>query len=384
MMAHGMKVTMVVHSDYFHDHRVRREASALISAGYSLSVIALSPGFERSCVDAADDAKIHCIKLDKKSGKARYFEMIRKTRKTLHALPAPDVFHAHDLDALIAVAAFAKAREIPLIYDSHELHTEVHSLQNRPFTKAIWKFLEKKYIRNADRIITVSDGIAELLQQRYILESTPSVVRNFTNPPEESSTNPNGDALTEAITLPNTEYISLYQGMLQPGRGVELMIEAVAALPEWSLVICGDGMLRQQLEDLTRQHGCVDRVLFTGMISRSQINTITKSCTLGFLLTEPLGLSHYYSLPNKLTEYIQAGLPILATGLPEIRRIVNNYSVGITIPPEELSAESVAERMKEFGDNPGAFGKGLKKAAGELNWDAEKQRLLDVYAELKA
>lgn len=382
-MAHGMKVTMVVHSDYFHDHRVRREVSALIQAGYTVRVVALSPGFHKSRIESADEAEIHCIRLEKKSGKSRYFEMIRKTRKALYALSTPEIIHAHDLDALIAVTAYANARGIPLIYDSHELHTEVHSLQNRPFIRAIWKYLEQKHIKKADKIITVSDGIAELLQKRYKLESTPSVVRNFTNPHFDDDLKNKGDVLAEAITLPNTKYTSMYQGMLQPGRGVELMIEAVATLPEWSLVICGDGPLRKQLENLAEQHGCEDRIYFTGMISRRQINTVTKSCTLGFLLTEPLGLSHYYSLPNKLTEYIQAGLPILATELPEISRIINNNGVGLTIPPDDLSVRAVTERMKEFGDNPGVFKKGLKKAAQELNWDTEKQRLLDVYRKLK-
>ncbi|AXJ01003.1 Glycosyltransferase involved in cell wall bisynthesis [Cyclonatronum proteinivorum] len=373
------RVIMAVHSDYVHDHRVRREAKALTDTGIALEVIAAAPQISEASDQSLDGAVIHRIPLLQQSGKARYLAFIRAVKSRLNQLQPAALYHAHDLDGLMAVAAFAKRRNKMLIYDSHELHTEVHSLQGRPFTRWVWKQIERRYIRKADRIITVSDGIADVLQQRYQLRAKPDVVRNFTDRLRFKDTEP---TTRESLHLPQTKHIALYQGVVQHGRGIPAMLEAIAQTTDWGFVICGDGAQKPAMESLAAELGIGDRVRFTGMVSRDHIGKISRHCHAAFLLTEPVGLSHFYSLPNKLTEYIHYGLPVVATGLPEIRNIVESYGTGKIISADRFEAAEISEALHEIGAAPNQFQHGLQKASETLNWQTEKERLLAIYREL--
>ncbi|MCC5933133.1 MAG: glycosyltransferase family 4 protein [Balneolales bacterium] len=373
------RVLMAVHSDYLHDHRVRRETAALTQAGYELEIIAASPDLSLARCEEADGARVHFIPLQKKAGKARYWEFLKRVRAKIGELRPADLIHAHDLDGLLACAPASKKQKARLIYDSHELHTEVHSLQHRPLTRKLWALIENRYIRQADAVITVSEGIAGVLQQRYKLAERPVVVRNFTDPLPVPS---GSDDSRMSLSLPPQPYLALYQGVIQHGRGVDAMLRAIAQTPDWGFVICGDGSQKAALEQLAAELGITDRVRFTGMVSRDYILRISRFCHAGFLLTEPLGLSHYYSLPNKLTEYIHYGLPVIATGLPEIRQIVEQYGVGRIISAEQFASEEIASALQELTNQDAGLKEGLKRASADLTWSAEKERLLALYQKL--
>lgn len=373
-------ITMVVHSDYVHDYRVRREAEALHETGLSVSVIAVSVAPEKQEVFELNGVQVHPVALSRSRGKRRYLEMMRAVRRVL-ANTSTDIIHAHDLDALIATARIARNRGNILIYDSHELHTEVHSLQKRRITRSIWRYYEKKYIPYADYVITVSEGIADELQRRYGLLYRPYVLRNLTDIMPENKPDGKQKATLKKLrsALPETKYLALYQGILQNGRGLEMMIEAIAAEPDWGLVICGDGPIRGLLEQGVAALEANDRIHFTGMIPRELLAAITPHCDAGLLLTEPLGLSHYYSLPNKLSEYVHAGLPVIATELPEITRIIRKYKIGCTIPTEAFTAEQVRGGLDYITEHRERLKQNLPIAAEELNWKREKRILQNLY-----
>jgi glycosyltransferase involved in cell wall biosynthesis len=373
-------VTMVVHSDYVHDYRVRREAEALYETGLSVYVIAVSVEPEEQEIFVLNGVQVHPVALRRSRGKRRYLEMMRAVRRIL-STTSTDIIHAHDLDALIATAQIARNRGNILIYDSHELHTELHSLQNRRLTRSIWRYYEKKYIPYADYVITVSEGIADELQRRYGLLYRPYVLRNFTEimPDDSLSEELSGQLKKLRSALPETRYLALYQGILQNGRGLEMMIEAVAAEPDWGLVICGDGPIRGLLEQGVAALEAEDRIHFTGMIPRELLAAITPHCDAGLLLTEPLGLSHYYSLPNKLSEYVHAGLPVIATELPEITRIIRTYKIGCTIPTEAFTAEQVRGGLDYITQHRERIRQNLPIAAENLNWKREKKILQNLY-----
>lgn len=379
MQAQKGLVLMAVHSDYVHDHRVRRETSALTDAGFTVNVVAAAPQIKQITIETHDGATVHFIPLKKPGGKARYLEFVRVVREKICELPKPGFCHAHDLDGLLSLAKFAVKQNAKLIYDSHELHTEVHSLQNRPFTRWIWVRIESRYIRKANAVITVSDGIADVLYQRYQLKTRPQVVRNFTDPLHVDF---NPDAGQSSLDLPDTPKLALYQGVIQHGRGIDAMLRAIARTRDWGFVICGDGSQKAAMEELAQTLNIADRVWFTGMISREKILQISRFCHAGFLLTEPLGLSHYYSLPNKLTEYIHYGLPVVATGLPEIKHIVEKYQVGRLISPEHYDADEIARALEEVANYKSSFKQRFSEASKDLTWEAEKVQLLNLYNKL--
>lgn len=373
-------VAMVVHSDYIHDYRVRREAEALCESGLSVCVIAASVAPDDRAPFALNGVDVHPVALKRARGKLRYLEMMRAVRRIL-AHTDTDIIHAHDLDALIATAKIARNRGNILIYDSHELHTELHSLQNRRLTRSLWRYYEKKYIPYAHYVLTVSEGIARELQRRYGLLHKPSVLRNLTEiHPDNPLTGAAKDQFENVREqLPQTKYTALYQGVLRDGRGLEMMIEAVAAEPEWGLLICGDGPIRQLLEQGVAHLEAGDRIRFTGMIPREVLAGITPYCHAGLVLTEPLGLSHYYSLPNKLSEYVHAQLPVIATELPEMTRIIRQYKIGCTIPVASFTVESIRGGLAYITKHQRRLRQNTPAAARELSWTREKKILQNLY-----
>ena len=363
---------MVVHSDYLHDNRVRREAETLLAQGFSVKVIAASIKPAKKKLFLHNGIDIEPVALTAKNGKLRFIQMMYKCGRRLQKTDAT-VIHAHDLDALTASLLFYQPYDTQkIIYDSHELYTETHSVYNRKVVKAIWTFLEANCIKRAHKILTVSDGIASYLMQRYQLKEFPVVLRNFTSLPESENTKID----TVNFNLPATKRIGIYQGVLQKGRGLELLLDGISQ-SDWGLIICGDGPLEMVLKQQVKNLGIESKVLFTGKIDPSQINELMKLCDAGFILTQPEGLSHEFSLPNKLTEYIHAGLPLITTELPEISKLVNSYEIGRCINNEQelVSTLSNFPSKSEFQEK-------LKTASLELNWENEKKKLLNLYSEL--
>lgn len=361
------KILMPVHSDYVHDSRVIREAQTLSGEGYSVKVIAASWKPENVLPFMHGNVEVIPVPLKRKSGKLRFAEMMWKTYRHLRRIDA-DIIHAHDLDTLAPSVRAARKKKIPVIYDSHELALETHSVHDRKWVKAVWGWIERRNIGSAAAIITVSDGIADELQKRYGLEDRPTVIRNFSNKPTTEPEN-NG------IPLPSTtKFTGVYQGMLQKGRGLPELIKAISLAPDWGLMICGDGPLRPSLEQLIAGLNLSDRVFFTGMLSQEKLRGVVGKCDAGFLLTEPEGLSQYHSLPNKLTDYVHSRLPVFARDLPEIKKLVDGFGIGHCVN----GVDGLAELLNHY---PGKahFADALAKASGELNWDNEKSALLGVY-----
>lgn len=375
------RVAMAVHSDYLHDRRVRNEATALVQAGYDVTVLcavdadadptAFPPAFESEGVDV----RVH--RLQHKGGKMRFVEMMRQFRHTLGGLSF-EIVHAHDLDTLLPCYLAGRNRGAKLVYDSHELYTESVHVGHRPLVKAVWKTLESRLIGRADAVITVCQGIAEELQSRYQLSSRPAVVRNFSNPP-----------IVEHPVVPDSlrifrdqyPYLMLYQGYIQRGRGLHQALEALRHAKDWGLVICGQGPLEAEVRQKAAQTGVEDRVLWMGNLELDALYGVTRTCDLGLCLIEPVSLSYFYALPNKLVEYVQAGIPLAGSDLPEIRRIIRGHHIGWVIsgPGDLHSLLNSFHSLK----NDKSLSEGMISAAQSLNWHREKHALLDVYAPLR-
>ncbi len=363
---------MVVHSDYVHDNRVRREAEYLASEGYKIVVLAASHQPEHTKPFTLNQVDVTPVPLRSKGGKFKFFQMMSVCGHKLSKIDAR-VIHAHDLDGLVASVLFNQPFEDQkIVYDSHELYIETHSVYNRKFTKWLWTILEANTIKRAHSVITVSTGIASYLQQRYKLSNLPHVLRNFTDLPNKEA-----EAVdVSRFKLPKTKRIGVYQGVLQQGRGLDLLLKTLPET-EWGLLICGDGPMRASIEEIVERKNLKDRVTLTGRIKPAEVFELMKSCDAGFILTQAEGLSHEFSLPNKLTEYIHAGIPLITTPLPEIKRLVETHKIGKTAKTKE----ELVELLKTFPKKQ-TFADNLAKASKELNWQNEKEVLLKVYRDL--
>jgi len=284
----------------------------------------------------------------------------------------PALIIANDLDTLPAAWLASRIRGVKLIYDSHELFTQVPELVGRRRVQAIWKYIESRIVPRLDCAVTVSRSIARIY---YGLYRTPfRVVRNV---PKRKVPCTDGKMDSD---FPGKRVI-IYQGALNMGRGLELMIETMEHLKEVVFLVVGTGDIDRKLRDLARTKGLGGRVVFTGRLSPGEVDPLTCAADLGISLEEDLGLNYRYALPNKLFDYIQARIPVLCSDLPEMAGVVQTYGVGITTPerdPEKL-ATIIRSLLGEI--DRGSFREALEKAAAELCWEKEKTVYKDLLVE---
>jgi len=167
------------------------------------------------------------------------------------------------------------------------------------------------------------------------------------------------------------------------GRGIELMIEAMRFLPGYRLLIAGFGDLEQPLRRLAAARPYHAQITFTGYLPLDEMKVYTQSAMLGLSLEADRGKSYHFALPNKLFDYIQSGIPAIVSDLPEMAAIVRAYHVGTVLTAADRQPETLAARIREICENVDKYSDlalNCQKAAKELCWENERQRLEKVFS----
>ncbi|RII83395.1 glycosyltransferase [Neopusillimonas maritima] len=259
----------------------------------------------------------------------------------------PDAIHAHDLPQLKVAAYASNKLKIPLVYDAHELYPEIASLL--PDQKRKLASLERKYIKRANAVITVNSYIAEEMRRRYKI-AKPTVILNATNRPEYFDNSHKYDLFRNELNIKSHNKIILFQGWMSKQRGLQNLVRALAAMPnEIVLVFMGYGEAKPELLEIAIDLGCVDRVYFKDAVPQAELLYWTASADVGVIPYQAIDLNNYFCSPNKLFEFIQASLPILANDLPYLREVVFGEGFGVVSSldsPEEYS-ESLLTLLDE-------------------------------------
>ncbi len=371
-----MRICMVAFTDLNFDFRIYREAASLKKAGHRVSIVA---GTWNQQLDSAwDDFDVHTWPVDRgRSLRVSYLLWWRNAYRILREIPA-DAYHAHDLDSLWPASRAARARRVPLVYDSHELWTEQSSLASRPLVRGVWATMEKRLSRYVSHVITVSPPIADELRERYRFRDV-IVIGNL--PPHRPPVP--GDLIRERLGLESDRVILLYQGGMLTDNGLSEQIEAMAGIEGAALVLLGEGPTKEQLERQVAVSGLADRVFFLPAVPFSQLHALTCSADIGLCLIKSTGKSFHWSLPNKLFEYMMAGLPVLGSEAPEIRRTLTETGAGevidLTDPP------SLRNRLQRLVADPARrsrYSEAALQAAQRYCWERESAKLTDLYAAL--
>jgi len=279
-----------------------------------------------------------------------------------------NLLFSNDLDTLVPNYLISKIQKKKLIFDSHELFSEIPELENRKRVKNFWLAIEKKIIPKLKNIITVSDSIKEHYQSLYGVNV--SVVRNI---PENK----------KVIQTPfdfdtHGKKIILYQGSVNVGRGLELMIDTMHLLEDYILVIIGDGDISTKLIEKVNTLDLKNCVKFLGRINPDELKNLTPNTTVGMSLEEDLGLNYRYALPNKLFDYIHAEVPMVVSNLPEMKAIIKKYAIGeVLIDRTPISLASTIKTMAAKN-----YKKELIQAKKQLNWTLEKEKLISIISPL--
>jgi len=330
---------MAVNSDFIHDARVQKEALALTRSGYEVTVFALTlPG-------PREQNHLGIRLVNPTTGKLARFpyrlSYLKAYWQTLRALlkEQAEVWHGHDLEILPFVYTASRLKGGKLVYDSHELWSGYdwpgRSGGLGPVRRLVWGAwlrLEKWLARRCHLVITVNRSCAREIGNRLGIQP-PLVLRNCADPAQGLGSPCGG--LRAELGLDHGEPLVVYVGLLQEGRGLENLVHAWSGLPVGAhLAFVGRGPAESGLKNLA-ERARLNNVHFLAPVRAQELPEFISGASVGVVLIEGNDLSKYYSLPNKLFEYLAAGVPVLASGLPEIRQLVDEYQVGVFADPRD-------------------------------------------------
>lgn len=361
------RVFISVINDLATDQRVDRHAKLLTERGFEVCCLGrrlrLSPELKNKAY------KHRRYRMLFTGGPLFYACFNMRLLCTLLFVRKPAVLISNDLDTLPANFIASRIRRVPLIYDSHELFTQVPELIHRKGVQTVWKLIERALVPKLRHALTVNYSIATIYRRLYGTRF--KVVRNV---PEKL-------AYAPAEKDPDEKQMVIYQGALNVGRGLELMIDAMEYIPNARFVVVGTGDIEDELKHRVVLKNLGDRVEFKGRLLPEDLVELTMQADLGISLEEDLGLNYRYSLPNKLFDYIQCRVPVLCSALPEMSRIVSSYGVGIA--SEERDPEKLAGRIRYMlkERSGGAWMDALQRAAHDLCWENESATYLELLKE---
>ncbi|KAA3597166.1 MAG: glycosyltransferase [Calditrichaeota bacterium] len=368
-------VLVTVINDFRNDARVQREVRSLLSQKAKVVLLGFNSKNSKEIFDWNGAKVILLKKSDWSWKKGKFIEFV--LRGIWEGLKFPSEFyHANDLDSLPIGVFLSSVSGGKLIYDSHEIYTETEGLSQKPKEQKIWKWVEKKLIPFVDETITVCASIGKELEKMYKLPKV-WIVRNVSEKFKIE---------TKSESPFHFEKTILYQGILRKGRGLEILVRILEFLPEnYGVAVLGEGdeVLKKELLDLAQEKGFEKRLKFYGKVPLDELLSYTSHADLGTVLAEDICLNYYYILPNKLFQYLMAGVPVLVSDFPELSNIVDTYKVGVKTNPKNLqeTAEKIVLLMEDYETRKQLKANCLE-ASKELNWEVEEKTFLKVYERL--
>lgn len=388
-----LRVCMLVYNHLEVDPRVWKEARSLVRHGAAVDVYMFGLPHHPTVQEVEEGFTVH--RFAKFEAGARLIH--RVTKASLALLRAMrgrhyDVFHCHDGATLPWGFVLTRIRRSPFIYDAHEFFPDyLPSSRRSPGVLGALRSFglhglgEWALIRRADRVITVNRSLARLLRKRYSLATEPTVLRNTVSYWDPRSAERHD--LRLSIGVSQEVPLLAFSGHLSEARGIERCFDLVASLPRVHFVALGGaaGDYRERLLAKAKELGIEQRVHFPGRLPYADLLSALATCdaALYLLPKEGLSTSYFYSLPNKVFEYIMARLPMVVSDLPELEALVEGHGLGAAVDPAHLStAKAAIERILDDADYRKQLDVNLQLAASELSWEKEEGALLELYRQV--
>jgi glycosyltransferase involved in cell wall biosynthesis len=300
-----------------------------------------------------------------------------------------DFIWANDLPLLYPAYKISEFYGASLIYDSHEIYTETINqffpIRSSVLKKIIYnwsiafmrfhgKQIEKKTFPFIDTFITVNNSLLDYFSERYTINKG-VVVMNFPRIEENQESKVFDYRLFYSWS--SDSIILLYQGQLNEGRGLTYLFETIKLLPiKYKLVLIGNGSIESDLKKWVNAENLNNRIKFIDTVSTTILSSYTKGANLGINLLESLNLSKQLASPNKLFEYIQAEIPVLATNTIENKRVFDSYKIGmLTENNPMLIAESIEKIMVKTKQE---YKIELKNAKLKYSWGNQIELLTSI------
>lgn len=379
------KIISIVFNEFLNDNRVLNQAISLVEAGFDVTVLAVSTNSKLPQLEFVSGIRLIRVPLfyDKKLiYKLRiirflyhkflvFFSFIKVLSSNV------DIIHCHDLNTL-HYGFFAKIFnffKIKLIYDAHEYESERNGLQG--LSKIFVVVKERFLIRFCDSVITVSETIADEYTRLYGIDR-PTVILNCPMLREKKILKKN--LFRNYFDISNERKIFLYQGYFYPGRGIELVIDAFNQLDSSNsvLIFMGEGPLS---ENISNHEKYGKSIFIHPFVPGDTLLDFTSSADYGVAFLEDISLSDRYCLPNKLFEYIAAGLPVIGSSLPELKKFIVENKVGVAASSNDI--RGFIEAFKSITSlDKHELRNNIFIARQRFNWSTQEDILIHLYKNL--
>ncbi len=289
-----------------------------------------------------------------------------------------DILLANDLDTLLPNYLISKIFSKKLVYDSHELFTEVPELTSNPIIRSFWLLIEKYIFPKLKNVYTVNYKIAEFYNEKYKIPV--EIIRNIA----PILQNRNIDLALLKKIKGNQKMLILQGSGINMDRGSEEAVEMIQYLDNTILCIIGSGDKFIKLKFLRTKFKLEDKVIIKSKLPYDELLEYTKIADLGLSLDKGTNLNYEYSLPNKIFDYIQCQIPILTSNREVIANLVSENNIGFvtnTHNPKKL-AQIINDIFtdQELYD---LYKENLKIASKKYTWENEAKKLKEIYSNLK-
>lgn len=366
------KIIVSVISDIVTDQRVQKECNTFQAMGYDVLLI----GRKSRNTFLLNELNYKVLRFSNPFNKGPLMYLVFNMQLFFYLLfKKTDVLWANDLDTLLPNFLISRLKNNKLVYDSHEYFTlSVYKKTSR----RMWERLENFLFPKLKNVITVSDSIKNVYEEKYKVAVT--VIRNV-----PYKTIPDTD-VTKAV-LPANKKILIMQGIgLNENRGAEEAVLAMQFLPDdFKLYFIGTGTVLNDLKQLVRDLNLSAKVTFIGVLPYHEMMEYTKQCFLG-LIFEKIDVTdhHRFALPNKFFDYINAGIPVLSSKANEIKLLIEKYHVGDfidTFEPSKIAAKII--EIEKNNESYNLWKHNTTAASQELNWGKEEGILINFMNHLK-
>ncbi len=358
------KIVMAVTNDLVTDRRVDRHCRELTVAGYEVLLIGrLLPHSK----EVERPYRTERMELRHLRGPKFYAEFNQRVARRI-VEEKPDLVWANDSDTLPGCWWAAHRLRCRLVMDAHELFPELPEVIGRPVVRLAWRLINKCLMPRCSALITVCQSFADYYRDHNGVEMT--VVRNVQ--PIDASLQPKAETPEHPVLL--------YQGAVNVGRGVDWAIDAMEFLPDCRLSIAGGGDLIEEMRRYAGSKPWADRIDFLGLLPHEELDRLTPSADVGLLMLEEMGLSYHLTLPNRVGDFVAAGVPVVASDMPETARMVKQYGVGelMDAPGPRALADATQRLLERWRTLDAAQRKALFAPAREdMDWKKEKEKLIE-------
>lgn len=369
------KITNLLFNDFTNDNRVLKISRSLQNNGYEFTLVATHFDKELPTEEVIEDIKVKRfnvgrIKLLPLNLVLFWVSIVKNFRKE-------KIFHCNDLYTLPPAYIIKKFfnKEAKIVYDCHEHETEAGVYIGKPVIKFFAKVFERVMIREADKVITVSESIANDYVKMYEIEK-PSLVLNC----PVYKKYPKKDLFRKKFGIGKDKVLFLYQGEYLKGRGVEELVNIFKKIEHQNeklvliLLIYGEktDIIKEEIKDSKN-------IYLHEKVSVSEYMEYVSSADWGIFLLENTCKSYNYSLANKLFDYMMASVPVIVSDLKEMGNFVKEYKVGYVIPEAYSSKDTIKLLGKASQEKAEYYQSQLDLVAKKYNWEEQEKVLLKIY-----